>query len=85
MVAGNFAADPPLSSELASLEIILVGRFVPPSLIFAIVVVEHVAELVHLLTIDLHNALERSDTGRVKRIKAELERCYRLCARAVGA
>ena len=46
---------------------------------------DHVAELVHLLTIDLHNALECSDTERVRRIKAELERCYRLCARAVRA
>ena len=46
---------------------------------------DHVAELVHLLTIDLHSALDVGDTARVRRIKAELERCYRLCARAVAS
>ena len=44
---------------------------------------EHVAELVHLLTIDLHRALDIGDQKRVKKIKAELERCYRECAAAV--
>ena len=46
---------------------------------------DHVAELVHLLTIDLHSALDEEDTARVRRIKAELMRCYRLCARAVAS
>ena len=44
---------------------------------------EHVAEQMHMLGIMLQSALERKDTASVRKIKAEIERLYRLCSRAL--
>jgi len=60
---------------------------VGPALVCREHVPASVAELVHLLTIQLQNELERLKDGhrvktRIRLIKREIESCYRACEKA---